>query len=282
MDLIGFEEPLVNFTVGIYSAVVGVLGADITNFFIMALGIAVYGIILGTFYKTFSREKFFVLEHTKDEGPVDEIIHLLALILKYTLAFPVITFVWFMFLTLFLVFLGSQSAADVMYIAIAVVAATRITAYWDEGISEDLAKMLPLGLLAFFIGNPSILDATVFEQKFFEITQVLPMGMQYFVYIILLEWILRICVGVRDFVIQHKKRIVPAPILSRIPAKLPTLPRKVRIPSRKSRTKPAEKTAKKPAEKPGKPKKAKKEETPEKEKEKKGRESGEEGWELGV
>jgi|GEM_PF-714032 len=266
MSLIGFEEPLVSFIVGIYSSVVSVMGQDLTNFFIMALGIAVYGIILGTFYKTFSREKFFVLEHEPGEDTTSQVLHGIALILKYTLAFPIITFVWFMFLSLFLIFLGSQSAADVMYVAIAVVAATRMTAYWDEGISEDLAKMLPLGLLAFFIGNPSVLDAAVFEQKFFQITQVLPTAIDYFIYIIILEWILRIAVGLKDVFFAHKERIIPAPVLSRMPEKMPSLPKKVKVPgSKKASTKPSEKV--------GSPKKKEAEK-------KKGKKGSEGDWDL--
>ncbi len=242
MSLIGFEEPLITFIVGIYSYVVSIMGADLTNFFIMALAIAAYAIILGTFYKTFSREKFFVLEHEKGETTRDQVTHIIAFFLKYTLAFPIITFVWFLFLSLFLTFLGSQSAADVMYIAIAVVAATRVTAYWDEGIAEDLAKMLPLGLLAFFIGNPSSLGASSFEQKFFQITQVLPTAMEYFVYIVLMEWVLRIAVGIKDFLSEHKERIVPAPVLNRIPTKMPSFPKKVKIPGgKKAAPKPAQK-----------------------------------------
>lgn len=216
MSLIGFEEPLIAFIVGIYSAIEAVLGADLTNFFTTAFGIAVYAIILGTFYNNFSRQKFFVLEHTKGETAKDQLVHFITLIAKYTFAFPIITFVWFMFLTVFLVFLGSQSVANIMYISIAVVAAIRISAYWDEGISGDLAKMLPLGLLAYFIADPSFLDAATFEVKFFEITQLLPLSIPFFIYIVLLEWGLRIVLTLYDLVHQYK-HIAPAAVSSRIP-----------------------------------------------------------------
>ena len=216
MSLIGFEEPLIAFVVGIYSAIESVLGPDLTNFFTTAFGIAVYAIILGTFYNNFSRQKFFLMEHTKGETAKEQIIHFVTLIAKYTFAFPIITFIWFMFLTIFLVFLGNQDVANVMYISIAVVAAIRITAYWDEGIAGDLAKMLPLGLLAYFISDPSFLDASTFEVKFFEITQLLPLAIPFFIYIVLLEWSLRIILTLYDLVHQYK-HIAPAAVSSRIP-----------------------------------------------------------------
>jgi hypothetical protein len=216
MSLIGFEEPLIEFIVGIYSIVEAVLGPDLTNFFTTAFGIAVYAIILGTFYNNFSKQRFFELQHTKGESIADQVLHCAALIAKYTFAFPIISFVWFMFLTIFLVFLGSQDVANVMYISIAVVAAIRITAYWDEGISADLAKVLPLGLLAYFIGDPSFLDASAFEQKFFEITQLLPLSMPFFIYIVLLEWSLRILLSLYDLVHQYK-HFMPTHVSSRIP-----------------------------------------------------------------
>jgi hypothetical protein len=250
------ENSLLELLLGIYGNLVGTLGQDLTNFFITALGIAVYGIIIGTFYKNFSKEKFFELKRKKGEGLIDEGLHLLAFIAKYTFAFPLITFVWFMFLTLFLVFLGTQGAAEVMYIAIAVVAATRITAYWDEEISEDLAKLLPIALLGYFLGNPSVLDAAVFEHKFFEITQVLPLSIPYFTYIIALEWSLRALVGIKDFVGEYKEKLIPAAVLSRIAGiEIPKPPKK----------EPCEEEKPSPAPKPKKKKK------------------GEgEGWELGV
>ncbi|MCP4647810.1 MAG: hypothetical protein GY852_08805 [bacterium] len=218
MSLIGFEEPLIAFVVGIYSVVEAVLGPNLTNFFTTAFGIAAYAVILGTFYNNFSRQKFFILEHTKGETAKDQLIHFITLIAKYTFAFPIITFVWFMFLTIFLVFLGNQEVANVMYISIAVVAAIRITSYWDEGIAGDLAKMLPLGLLAYFISDPSFLDASTFEVKFFEITQLLPLAIPFFIYIVLLEWALRIFLTLYDLVHQYK-HYAPEALSSRIPVR---------------------------------------------------------------
>ena len=250
---VGLEQSLINFIIGIYSAVEGIMGVELTYFFTTALAIAIFGIILGTFYKNFSRERFFVLEENQGESNVDSAVHILAFIAKYTLAFPLITFVWFMFLSLFLVFLGDQPVAETMFVALAVVAAIRMTAYWDEGISEDLAKMLPLGLLAYFISNPAVLSTQIFEEKVYSITQVLPLSLEFLLYIIILEWILRLGVVIRDFLIEHKKRIVPAPVLNRMPKSMPKLPKKVKIPAYKPKAKPAAKKEEpKPKEKAGK------------------------------
>jgi small basic protein len=206
MDIAGMESYLIGVVVSAYGVVVEALGADVANFFVTALGIACYAIILGTFYNNFSRKKFFELAEVENATPADEAIRAISLLAKYTLAFPLITFVWFVFLTLFMVFLGTQSAVDVMHIAIAVVAAIRITSYWDEGIAGDLAKMLPLGLLAYFIGDPSFLDVSMFEQKFFEIVQAIPLSIQYLTYIIGLEWALRILLGIKEAVEGYSPR----------------------------------------------------------------------------
>lgn len=197
------DDVLIRTVFWLYGRLESFLGPDLTNFFVTALGIAVYAIILGTFYNNFSKRKFFELEKKRGDGPLSEAVHIVTFAVKYTLAFPLITFIWFLFLTIFMVLLGSQSAIDVMYISIAVVAAIRISAYWDEGISADLAKMLPLGLLAVFIGNPSFLDASVFEARFYEITKVLPLSIPYLAYIILLEWSLRILLSIKEFIWKH-------------------------------------------------------------------------------
>ncbi|MBD3398610.1 hypothetical protein GF412_05205 [Candidatus Micrarchaeota archaeon] len=240
MSLIGFEEPLIEFLVGIYSAVEAVLGPDLTNFFTTAFGVAAYAIILGTFYNSFSKQKFFALEHTPRETVAEKALHYVSLIAKYTFAFPIITFVWFMFLTIFLVFLGNQDVATIMYISIAVVGAIRITAYWDEGIAADLAKMLPLGLLAYFVADPSFLTVGVFEEKFFEITQLLPISMPFFIYIVFLEWALRLLLLLYDTVHRYK-HLMPEAVSSRVP---------VRPTSRKAASsKPASKKEKAPKKK---------------------------------
>lgn len=200
MDVAGFEATLIKAIVVAYTSVVEAMGPDLANFFVTALGIAAYAIILGSFYNNFSKRKFFELEKREGATASDEVFRVVSLVAKYTFAFPLITFVWFIFLTMFMVFLGTQSAVDVMHIAIAVVAAIRITSYWEEGIAADLAKMLPLGLLAYFIGDPSFLDAQMFEQKFFEIAQVLPLSVQYLIYIIALEWALRILLGIKEVI----------------------------------------------------------------------------------
>ena len=218
MSLIAFEAPLIEFVVGIYSAAEAALGPEVASFFTTALGIAFYAIILGTFYKTLSRQRLFILERKIGESIQELATHAIVLIAKYTLVFPLVTFIWFMFLSIFLVFLGSQDVATIMYIAIAVVAAIRITAYWDEDISGDLAKMLPLGLLAYFIGDPSFLTPDLLETKIFEVTQVLPLAIPFFIYIILLEWSLRVLLGAYNLVHQYK-HLAPEQVSSRIPVR---------------------------------------------------------------
>ncbi|MFP3949918.1 MAG: hypothetical protein ACLFUZ_02370 [Candidatus Micrarchaeia archaeon] len=215
MSLIGFEQPLLDFLVGMYSYAEAVLGPEMTNFFTTAMGIAVYGIILGTFYKNFSKQRFFVLAHEKGESTLDKVKHIVALILKYTFAFPLITFIWFLFLTLFLVFLSNQDPTQVMYIALAVVAATRIAAYWDEGIAEDIGKTLPIALLGYFLGDPSFLNPEMIEQKFFQVTTLLPLSLPLFIYIISLEWGLRVLLAVYE-VFYPYRHYIPEPIRDKV------------------------------------------------------------------
>lgn len=72
----------------------------------------------------------------------------------YVLAFPVLSFVFFLVIAASMLFMGNFNASadletrDVLTIAMAVVLAIRVCSYFSETASTDLAKVMPLSMLA--------------------------------------------------------------------------------------------------------------------------------------
>ena len=113
--------------------------------------------------------------------------------LKYLAIFPVYSFLWFLIFS-FLLFLLSKSRPieDILYFGIIVVAATRIGAYVSEKLAEDMAKLLPWSLILIFLIDPSAITIKSISSSFGIFYQQIPKVAKYLVFIVAVEWVLRI------------------------------------------------------------------------------------------
>ncbi|MBI2101617.1 hypothetical protein HYT53_03300 [Candidatus Woesearchaeota archaeon] len=113
--------------------------------------------------------------------------------LKYLAIFPIYSFLWFLIFS-FLLFLLSKSRPieDILYFGIIVVAATRIGAYVSEKLAEDMAKLLPWSLILIFLIDPSAITIKSISSSFGIFYQQIPKVAKYLVFIVAVEWVLRI------------------------------------------------------------------------------------------
>ena len=113
--------------------------------------------------------------------------------LKYLAIFPVYSFLWFLIFS-FLLFLLSKSRPieDILYFGIIVVAATRIGAYVSEKLAEDMAKLLPWSLILIFLIDPSAITIKSISSSFGIFYEQIPKVAKYLVFIVAVEWTLRI------------------------------------------------------------------------------------------
>lgn len=123
-------------------------------FFIV--GIVVYSIFIFKFYRFVARKDIFEIDvdkYTPDwKGVAAKLAHIVGYILKHLFIYPLFLFFWFIVLTVLLVFLTkSQTIHNIMLISVALIGAIRVTAYYSEDLSKDLAKMMPFALLGVFL-----------------------------------------------------------------------------------------------------------------------------------
>ncbi len=130
---------------------------------IYILGMAVYAVFVFRFYRFVASRDMFALDLSEYEGSrhrwVRGFMHLVLYSTKYVILFPAFAFFWFVVLTLILTLLTKgRSFSDILLIALVTVSAIRVTAYYNEDLSRDLAKILPFAVLALFL-----IDASFFQ-----------------------------------------------------------------------------------------------------------------------
>ena len=178
----------------LYAQLQAQIGTTPASILALAIGITFYAIIIGLFYKNFSKRELFVIDWSK-VGPdlVSQVLERLKFIMEYIIVFPLLTFLWFVVLSLTIFFMSKTGTVhDAIFISISLVASTRICAYYDEDIAVDIAKMVPLAILAVFITEPSAFSAAILEQRLEEIVALLDDALPFLAMLMLLEVILRI------------------------------------------------------------------------------------------
>ena len=95
---------------------------------------------------------------------------------------------------------------SVLTTAFAVIVAIRITAYYSEDLSKDVAKMLPFALLGVFLVDPSYFDFQSTIDKVYSLPEFFTVAVQFILFIILVEWILRIALIIRYKIFKKKTR----------------------------------------------------------------------------
>jgi hypothetical protein len=174
--------------------------------FLFLIGVAVYSVFIFKFYKFIARREIFSLNHEEGEG-IKNFFGALFYFLKYIILFPLFTFFWFLVFAIILAFLSKQNDISiVLLISIALVGTIRIVSYYSEDLSKDLAKMLPFALLGVFLVDVSYFSLPNSVELFKQIPLMWKEVSYYLVFIVLLEFILRIIYGIsRLFVIEKDK-----------------------------------------------------------------------------
>ena len=178
-----------------------ILSGNVSGFvslFYLIIMIAIYAIIIYHFYRYIARRNCFKpskCEHTKLIG-----------FLKYTFLFPFVAILFFMGFSLIFIFLtDSNNIGPILTTAFAIIVAIRITAYYTEELSNDVAKMLPFAILGIFLVDPEYFTIESTVNKINLLPQYVNVIAQYILLIIIVEWILRIALNIRYAIFPKKE-----------------------------------------------------------------------------
>lgn len=164
---------------------------------VYAIIITLYAIFVWKFYRFLSRKDVVELNLWKyiktEEDVIRKFIASIFYIIEYIIIMPFLVFFWYAVLSLFfLVLAKEQTLPNILLIGMAVVASVRITAYFNEDLAKDLAKMLPFTLLAVFLVTPNFFAIDTLINRFSEIPNFLYQMAYYIVFVVILEIVLRV------------------------------------------------------------------------------------------
>lgn len=170
--------------------------------FYLIISMAIYALFIWHFYRFIAKRDCFKISisgHPKAVG-----------FLKYFFLFPFVAFLFFIGFSLLMLFLtrGYEIPA-VLSTSFALVVAIRFTAYYNEDLSKDVAKMLPFALLGIFLIDPSYFDFTAIVDTFYSLPGFFTQVIQYILFIVIVEWSLRILLTIKHVIRPPKKQPMP-------------------------------------------------------------------------
>ena len=176
------------------------------------LGMSAYALFIFRFYRFVATRDMFRLDMSRYEQSrhpwIRTAVSLALYFLKYILLFPVAAFFWFAILTLLLTYLTTQeSFGRVLLIALSTVSAIRVTAYFREDLSRELARILPFAVLGTFIVDAPLFDFTRMLDLVEQGRDFTEEFLYYLAFLLALEFVLRIAMRVVQFSKWARERL---------------------------------------------------------------------------
>ncbi len=189
MDLTGFN--VLNMTGAEFSVDEAVL--TLQPLILILAGIVIYSIFIFKFYRFLAKEDIFELNLRQYAGSgfFSTFFRGILYIAEYLVLFPLFIFFWFLVIALFISLISTRPFSEILLAAMALVAAVRITAYYNEDLSKDLAKMIPFALLGIFIIDVKLVTMPDLMQILWQMLSMYKNILYYLILVLGLELILR-------------------------------------------------------------------------------------------
>src|SRR3989344_1147341 len=170
---------------------------------VYAIIITIYSIFVWKFYRFMAKKDVIELNLWRyiktEENIIRKFIASVFYIVEYIIVIPFLVFFWYAILSLFfLVLAKEQTLANILLIGMSIVAAVRITAYFNEDLSNDIAKLFPLTLLAVFLMTPNFFSVNTLIDRIKEIPDFLYQMAYYIIFVVILEIILRVLAVIKQ------------------------------------------------------------------------------------
>jgi hypothetical protein len=163
-------------------------------------GVAAYCIFIFKFYRFLGSKDIFKLNLRQYKGFLgflEDIVEVLLYICEYLIILPLFIFFWFIVIALMITALSKiGNAQSILLLAMGIVGATRVAAFYNEELSMDMAKLLPLVLLSVFIFDIGSISYEFFVSTVKQFPSLWETALYYLVFIFLLEVLLRIAYGI--------------------------------------------------------------------------------------
>jgi hypothetical protein len=167
------------------------------NLFSLIILIFLYAFFVWKFYRFIATKNIFGFDlnkYNKTSHPfLTKLIAGSFYLLEYIIILPFIIFFWFAIFTLFLVLLTDNLEINALLtVAAVIVAVVRLASYYKEDLAKDLAKLLPLTLLAVSLLNQNFFNFEKILNHLSALPSFFGKIIVYLAFIIILEVLLRL------------------------------------------------------------------------------------------
>jgi hypothetical protein len=170
------------------------------SFLFLVLLVVIYSIFVWHLYKFISKKNPLGLNlnkyNTFEQSSVSRFFMGFFYFLEYILILPFLIFFIFGIFTFLLIILSqSEDLSSILIVSATVITVIRITSYYKEALSQEIAKIFPFLLLTVLALDPTSLVQTQYFQKIVNFLTNLPLFFNdikyYFIFILLIEVVLR-------------------------------------------------------------------------------------------
>lgn len=115
-------------------------------------------------------------------------------LLEYIIILPILILFWFAIFSIFLILVMDLELKVILFVSAAVIATVRMAAYiprYGESLAREIAKLLPLNLLAIALLTPGFFDIERILGNFSRLDEFFSLIVNYLFFIIILEVLLR-------------------------------------------------------------------------------------------
>ncbi len=164
-------------------------------------GITLYGVFVFNFYRFVARRDIITLDlqrHNQATHPTTrKALSVVFYVIRFLVIYPVFVFFWFCVMAgLLYVLSRNQSVDTVMLVGMGVVGAIRVSSYYTEALSTDIAKILPFALLGTMIVDSSVTRIFESTEGVQDATLSWETAIYYLVAVVALEAVLRLVTGI--------------------------------------------------------------------------------------
>lgn len=182
---------------------------DVSLIIFYVIGIVIYAMITFNFYRFLGARDLFKLDLGQysdfEATATRNFFKVVFYVLEFVLILPIIVFFWFFIVSVILLLLSeTKDVTSILVASMALVASIRIVSYYNEDLSKDLAKLMPLVLLGVFLPDISSFSVSSAFGFLLDFRNFWSQIISYLGLVIAIEIVLRIIYGVSSLFSTNK------------------------------------------------------------------------------
>jgi len=201
------EIGVVNVGVPILNDIINNFVTNVDTITISAIAIAIYAIVIWHYYRTLAKRDLFHIDKKEGGGIGTKILNFLEgfeFLVKYIIFYPLLSFIFFGIFSTMMFMLSKETIPLILLTSVSIISATRITAYYNEDLARDLAKLVPFALLGVLIIQSDFLTIDLLIERMTALPNFFIDIASFILYFLLLEISLRLLYGLKKIVFNSK------------------------------------------------------------------------------